>query len=55
MRDGLFIFGANRAATFQALTFKALHKLKIVISGAQEAWMVRAAFGGCARCHQRAG
>ena len=41
-RNGLFIFRANRASDIlQALAFGEAHKLRIVISGGQEAWMVR--------------
>ena len=41
-RDGLFVFRANRASDIlQALAFGAKHRLSVVISGAQEAWMVR--------------
>ena len=41
-RNGLFIFRANRASDIlQAVAFGEAHKLRIVISGGQEAWIVR--------------
>ena len=41
-RNGLFIFRANRASDIlQAVGFGETYKLRIVISGGQEAWMVR--------------
>ena len=41
-RSGLFIFRANRASDIlQAVAFGEAHKLRTVISGGQEAWMVR--------------
>ena len=41
-RNGLFIFRANRASDIlQAVAFGEAHKLRTVISGGQEAWMVR--------------
>ena len=41
-RNGIFIFRANRASDIlQSLTFSETHKLTAVISGGQEAWMVR--------------
>lgn len=46
-RNGLFIFRANRASDIlQAVAFGETHKLRIVISGGQEAWMVRDALAG---------
>jgi imidazolonepropionase-like amidohydrolase len=41
-RNGIFVFRANRASDIlQSLTFSETHKLTAVISGGQEAWMVR--------------
>ena len=41
-QNGIFIFRANRASDIlQSLTFSETHKLTAVISGGQEAWMVR--------------
>jgi imidazolonepropionase-like amidohydrolase len=41
-RNGIFVFRANRASDIlQSLTFSETHKLTSVISGGQEAWMVR--------------
>ena len=41
-RNGIFVFRANRASDIlQSLTFSKTHKLTAVISGGQEAWMVR--------------
>ena len=41
-RDGLFVFRANRASDIQqALAFGRKHKLNMLISGGQEAWIVR--------------
>jgi len=41
-RDGLFVFRANRASDIrQALAFGREHKLDMLISGGQEAWIVR--------------
>ena len=41
-RNGIFVFRANRASDIlQALAFSEAHKLTAVISGGQEAWMVR--------------
>jgi len=41
-RNGIFVFRANRASDIlQSLTFSDTHKLTAVISGGQEAWMVR--------------
>ena len=46
-RNGLFIFRANRASDIlQGVAFGETHKLRIVISGGQEAWMVRDALAG---------
>jgi imidazolonepropionase-like amidohydrolase len=43
-RDGIFVFRANRASDIlQTLAFVSKHKLRAVISGAQEAWLVRKA------------
>lgn len=43
-RDGLFVFHANRASDIlQVLAFSRKHKLSAVISGGQEAWIVREA------------
>ena len=43
-RDGLFVFHANRASDIlQVLAFSREHKLSAVISGGQEAWIVREA------------
>jgi imidazolonepropionase-like amidohydrolase len=43
-RDGIFVFRANRASDIlQTLAFVNKHKLRAVISGAQEAWLVRKA------------
>ena len=40
--DGLFVFRANRASDIrQALAFGRKHKLNMLISGGQEAWIVR--------------
>ena len=42
--DGIFVFRANRASDIlQALAFSKEHNLTAVISGGQEAWMVREA------------
>ena len=42
--DGIFVFRANRASDIlQALAFSKEHSLTAVISGGQEAWMVREA------------
>ena len=41
-QNGIFVFRANRASDIlQSLTFSETHKLTAVISGGQEAWMVR--------------
>ena len=41
-RNGIFVFRANRASDIlQSLAFSETHKLTAVISGGQEAWMVR--------------
>ena len=41
-KDGLFVFHANRASDInQVLQFSARHHLSSVISGGQEAWIVR--------------
>jgi imidazolonepropionase-like amidohydrolase len=41
-RNGIFVFRANRASDIlQSLTFSETHRLTAVISGGQEAWMVR--------------
>ena len=41
-RDGLFVFRANRASDIhQALLFSRKHKLNPIISGGQEAWIVK--------------
>ena len=43
-RDGLFVFHANRASDIlQVLAFSRQHKLDAIISGGQEAWIVREA------------
>lgn len=43
-RDGLFVFHANRASDIlQVLAFSREHSLSAVISGGQEAWIVREA------------
>ena len=41
-RDGLFVFHANRASDIlQVLAFSRQHQLDAIISGGQEAWIVR--------------
>jgi len=43
-QNGIFVFRANRASDIlQSLAFSKTHKLTAVISGGQEAWMVREA------------
>ena len=42
--NGIFVFGANRASDIlQVLTFSRKHQLNAIISGGQEAWIVREA------------
>lgn len=46
-RNGIFVFRANRASDIlQTLAFVREHQLRAMISGAQEAWLVKEALAG---------